>query len=187
MRGWSDSNWNLKVDNWNKRAIRLLSMIDEHMDNRMCGYSIMDLGAGGQHLKKYLRDNIKYYPIDYVKRPFIENVVVRDFNKNEFFEHEVDVMFMSGILEYIIDWKVFINNSCKYCKKFVALAYNTAISNEEEEKTERISRGWISHISKIQLMDCFDYNGFELIELKEPLSGGADYPETYFLFERKRY
>lgn len=49
--------------------------------------SVMDLGSGPEFLKDLLPQDIKYYPVDYLKKT--ENTIIRDFNKGEFFEEKV--------------------------------------------------------------------------------------------------
>ena len=73
--------------------------------------SIMDLGAGHQTLKRKISNNIEYIPCDIYKH--VDSTIIVDFNKGEFYNKKVDVVFCSGIFEYIYDLKQFIKNISK--------------------------------------------------------------------------
>lgn len=105
--------------------INLYSNLNDIMENRIkrmlalgneqCSFkSIMDLGCGEQNLKKYLNDNIKYYPVDVFKRK--NSTIIRDFNKGEFLEVNVDLVFCSGVFEYIEDLDKFVSNISRNAK-----------------------------------------------------------------------
>ena len=73
--------------------------------------SILDLGCGMQTLKNKLPDNIKYIGVDLYKH--VPTTIVMDFNKGEFYNEKVDVIFCSGVFEYIYD----LDNFCKNISK----------------------------------------------------------------------
>lgn len=58
------------------RTKHLSSLIDPQAK------SVMDLGCGEMKLREYLAPEIKYIPVDYVKRS--EETLVCDFNKHQF-------------------------------------------------------------------------------------------------------
>ena len=73
--------------------------------------SVMDLGAGHQTLRRKIPSNIEYIPCDIYKH--VDSNIIVDFNKGEFYNKKVDVVFCSGIFEYIYDLKQFIKNISK--------------------------------------------------------------------------
>ena len=68
--------------------------------------SIIDLGCGLQTLKNKIPQSIQYTGVDLYKH--MESTIQVDFNKGEFYNEEVDIIFCSGIFEYIYDLKTFI-------------------------------------------------------------------------------
>lgn len=134
---------------WEKRIAQMASFITPES-------SIMDLGCGTMLLKLYLKEN-SYYPVDYKKRD--EKTIICDFNKHEFPALTADVAFISGCLEYIIDYKWFIKEVCAHSEK-VILSYCT--TNEFPTIIERINNNWCNHLSNEEIINLFERHNFIL-------------------------
>jgi hypothetical protein len=134
---------------WEDRIRQMAGYIKE-------GESVMDLGCGKMLLKNYLKTN-KYIPVDYTSRG--EDTIIVDFNKKEFPGFYVDICFVSGTLEYVKDYKWFIEKTCKHSKK-VILSYCTT-DNFPDRKT-RITNSWVNHLSEQTLIGLFMKEKFEL-------------------------
>ena len=73
--------------------------------------TVMDLGCGKMWLRDYLHSSNLYIPVDYKNRG--EGTIVCDFTKHQFPEKNADVIFVSGCLEYIADYKCFVQKACR--------------------------------------------------------------------------
>ena len=89
-----------KREGWKKRAEFMASMIPNDIT------SIMDIGCGEGLIKEYLPKNVKYYGVDYCKRD--EETLICDINNESLPDKRVDLYYMAGVIDYIIDVKKFI-------------------------------------------------------------------------------
>ena len=80
---------------WEQRAEDMATLIPKDIK------SVMDLGCGNERLRKYLKKDVKYYGLDYIKRN--EQTIVCDLNEQEIPKINVDVYYMAGLLCYIND------------------------------------------------------------------------------------
>lgn len=116
--------------------------------------SIMDLGAGPEFLREFIPVKCKYYPVDYLKKT--ENTIIRDFNKGEFFEEKVDVIFAEGLLEYIYNLPDFIKKINKYTNCIIA-------TYRFPELYPELNRDiLVNHYSQKELFNIFKKAGFKL-------------------------
>lgn len=60
--------------------------------------SVIDFGAGQMHVRKFLPESVKYYPVDYMSR--CEETIVCNFNKDEFPSQEAEYAVVCGCLEW---------------------------------------------------------------------------------------
>lgn len=140
---------------WEQRARKISKMIDF----TYCR-SVMDLGAGDAFLlKKFLKAEVTYYPVDYIKRN--EAVLVADFNKYEFPQIRVDYIIMSGVLEYLLDWKWFIATAAALCNDII-LTYIPLESNGNI--VYRRSRGWVNNLRLPELIIFMQSKGLTLVD-----------------------
>ena len=93
--------------------------------------SIMDLGCGKQTLRRKLPEHIKYIGVD--QYDHVDSTIVIDFNKGEFYNEKVDVIFCSGIIEYIYDIEQFIKNISKNTNIILG-SYNFLEDGYRDEK-----------------------------------------------------
>lgn len=160
--GWrlNEERSNLKEHAWRERTEAMVSFID--FENVR---SVMDLGAGGQHLRGYIPKGIEYVPVD-IKERFVhgEGTLLANFNNKEFPERNADCMFCAGILEYMEYPQWWISNVCLHCDKEIVISYHCAKIGCDIK--QRYLEGWVNHITENKLKDIFLENGFALIESK---------------------
>lgn len=121
------------------------------------GDSVLDLGCGEMWLKEFMPKDCVYIPVDYRKRK--EDTVVCDFNKNEFPEMKVEVGFISGCFEYIVDYNLFVGKLRKYCDRVIISYVSTEI---QSNLRKRKNNAWRNHLDKNQFLKVFVRNGFNL-------------------------
>lgn len=122
------------------------------------GASVLDLGCGKMWLRELLQDS-EYYPVDYTSRG--NGTIICDFNKDPFPDINCDVSFVSGCLEYVIDYKSFIREIALHTKTCI-ISYCT--TEETPDLKERMSLVWVNHLSKQEIIELFKANGMQLID-----------------------
>lgn len=137
---------------WKHRVCQMAQYIDEK------DKSVLDAGCGTCYLKELLADkDIQYIGCDCVI--LSEGVWQCDFNCYEFTDIKVDVMFVSGSLEYIepADW--FLHKLCEFSNKII-LSYTPLeyMPNSERRK----SFGYCNSYSIQQIKDIMFWEGFRL-------------------------
>lgn len=116
--------------------------------------SLLDLGCGKMHIRRFINDQIKYYGCDYKKRD--EETIVCDLAKGEFPSIHVDTIFMAGVLEYLSNYHEVLKKCSSHCTQFL-LGYSTL---------EALPRGadvHVNHLGRQELIDEMLQNGFELV------------------------
>lgn len=134
------------------RIYQMAQMISEDVK------SVLDLGCGNENLKKHLTEGKKYIPCDYIKHD--DATIVCDLNKDDFPNVEADVIFMSGILEYVCDIEKFVDEACKHAQKEVICSYNAM--EYVWDIVDRKRRGYMSHMTVMQIVDLFQKRGLKL-------------------------
>jgi hypothetical protein len=129
---------------------------------------VLDLGCGRMWLRDYLPPNARYWGCDYVKRD--HNTIVCDFNQREFPAKRVDLMFISGCLEYVQDVDWFLENVARNCSSLI-LSYCTLELNPSP--TVRNSLGWKSHLSLSGLLAKLLSKGFVLSRIMADVDGNV--------------
>ncbi len=124
--------------------------------------TIMDLGCGMQALRNMLSRHQVYIPVDCIARS--DDTIVCDFNKGEFPQQNGDVCLISGCLEYIHNWKCFLNAVARSCTQ-ICLSYATA------ELTRNRNMLWVNSIPEIELIRFVVDCGFELADNNRYLGG----------------
>ena len=139
--------------------------------------SVMDCRSGAMSLKKMISSDIKYYPVDKIKRT--EETILCDFNKGDFPNINVDYIVLSGILEYISNPLGFIRNVCLHSDN-VVIAYNTIDRNDQNfDFAYRLSKGWLTHLTTAQLIMIFQNYGFNVSDTQF-----TENCETYLKFTK---
>lgn len=120
--------------------------------------SVLDLGCGRMSLKKYLCGDIKYIPCDYTKHD--EMTIVCDLNRDVFPNVDIDTLFMSGVLEYIVDIESLVKESCRHTKREIICSFVTLEC--ERDIVVRMRNGWVNHLTITQFIDLFQKRGMKL-------------------------
>ena len=137
---------------WSDRSQKLSEFISDDCT------SILDVGCGEMHIRKYLKKGIKYYGCDYKKRE--EDTLVCDLSIGEFPDVDVCTCFMAGVLEYLQNWKDVLKNMSLHCDQII-MSYST--SEEAEVRDAR----WVNNISEMELIRFLESCGFQLKEKKK--------------------
>ena len=105
-KGWqefeqSDTNaLKRQRQGWKDRARAMSQLIPEDVK------VLMDIGCGEELLKEFLCKDIKYYGLDYCERN--KETIICDINKEKLPDIKVDLYYMAGIIDYVIDIPNFI-------------------------------------------------------------------------------
>jgi hypothetical protein len=93
-------------------------------------HSMLDLGAGMMHAKKFLPESCAYFPVDCEK--LAPEIVVRDFNRYEFPEQTADLVYAVGVLGYVADWRWFLDQMASAVNKGGSLIVSTIILSKRQ-------------------------------------------------------
>lgn len=116
--------------------------------------TLLDLGCGEMHIRKFLKPGIKYYGCDYKKRD--KDTIVCDLSQNEFPQINVDCIFIAGVLEYLVNWYDVLREASKHTDQ-ILMCYSTL-----EAATER-DPIWVNAISSDGIIKLMAQCGFFLI------------------------
>ncbi len=123
------------------------------------GSRVLDLGCGSMALKRFLPGGCTYQPCDLAARD--DRTIVCDFNAGQFpstAAADADVIVMLSLLEYIADVDALFTH-LRHSQCDLVVSYNvTDLSGD----IDRASRGWISHLSLMDLAVLFDRFGFRV-------------------------
>lgn len=147
---------------WKKRIACMARLIDQ--DSK----SVLDLGCGQAWLKDILPAQVEYTGVDYQPREHANNIVC-DFNAGEFPQATADVVFCSGILEYIEDLSAFVNKICAVTDQVILSYCSTDFSHSDLEIRE--SLGWKNHLSSTDITGLFLKSGFALVNTNREIPG----------------
>ena len=130
---------------WDERNQFIASLIPP-------GSSVLDIGSGGQSLKRHLKPGCKYQPCDLVKSS--PDVILCNFNDGLFpnVEEHFDYVVCSGILEYIRDPVRFLDAATSY-GNVVILSYHPFVQGSS--KLSRLDHDWINHMTSEELNGVF--------------------------------
>ena len=120
----------LENELFRKRMVILSSFIDK--DDK----SIIDFGASAEYLRRVINKDVKYFPVDYVKRS--ERTILCDLNKGNFPDLKADVAFMAGFLEYMDDIDSVILKTSKSVRKIIVSYKGAEKFKESLLETEQL-------------------------------------------------
>lgn len=146
-------------ESWKIRIRAMSELIEEEKE-------VMDLGCGKMWLKGYLSDDVKYSGCDYVKRD--DDTIVCDFNQGQFPVNAVELIFVSGCLEYVENVEWFVESISKHCSSLI-ISYCTVELNPDINA--RKSLGWKNHLTLQQLLEILLSNGFALFRIISTIDG----------------
>ena len=139
--------------------------------------SVADYGAGQMYLKRFLRQGVAYYPVDYLKR--FKETIVCDLNTGDFPDLEVDVSVLNGVLEFLTTAETVLAHACGKSRKKVILSYMTV--NRFPNREARRASGYISDLTEEKIIQILEECSFYLVK-KEP--DPLDPTDTIYLFFR---
>jgi hypothetical protein len=137
--------------------------------------SVVDLGCGEMWLKCFLEPSNKYTGVDYRKRD--ENTIICDFNKGMYPNINADVYFISGCLEYVVNYESLIDNISNYCRMCI-LSY--CCIEDFPDMILRRKRAWVNDLGKLQLINIFASKGMELTNEAKTLTNNS-----IFIFRKR--
>lgn len=152
----NENTWKIDFEYLKEFEYRIDNMISLLNLNKV--NSIMDLGAGHQTLRRKIPSDIEYIPCDIYKH--VDSTIIVDFNKGEFYNKKVDVVFCSGIFEYIYDLKQFIKNISKNTNILIG-------SYHFKDDVENRSDIWVNSYSMIDFFKIWHDLGFNCVFLEE--------------------
>ncbi len=138
---------------WKKRIYVMAQYINKSEK------SVLDLGCGEMWLKSFLEANVEYFGCDYIQRD--STTIVCDFNKHEFPSLRVDICFISGLLEYLVDLEWFFEKVSQTSKSII-ISYCTIEYYSNIKLREK--RGWKNHLSSFELILLITNKGYILTE-----------------------
>lgn len=147
---WKQKKW--LFDDWNERTKIMAQWIKPNS-------RVLEFGAAKLALKQFLPEGVIYTPSDIVDRG--EGTLVCDLNTNiPEFKHQ-DVIFFSGVLEYIYDVPKLIANLSHKTNRFI-ISYGT-FDMFISLKHRKIN-GWVNAYTNDEILDIFKNNNFKLIK-----------------------
>ena len=160
-------------ESWKRRIKEMAQLIPEN------ARSVLDVGCGRSWLREFIDQDLEYYGVDYKKRD--SHTLVCDLNSRQFPNIKVDVVFCSGILEYIeeenLDW---FFERIKEASPILLLSYCTLDLNSDFRS--RVSMCWKNHFYRSDLVRYVEQLGFSLLwESEQPIDGNH-----VFKFHRKK-
>jgi hypothetical protein len=140
-------------DEWDERTALMAGMISPDT-------TILEFGAGKEHLRQCLPQGCAYQPSDIVART--NETLVCDLNQTFLtLDRKWDVIVFSGVLEYIHDIPKLLKNvraSCDTC----ILSY--APTDCLECMTTRMRSGWVNHLSRESFETMLKNANFDILE-----------------------
>jgi len=147
---WKQKKW--LFDDWNERT----KIMAQHIDPNS---NVLEFGAAKLALKQFLPEDVIYTPSDIVDRG--EGTLVCDLNQETPDVKPQDVIFFSGVLEYIYDVPNLIENLSGKTSRFI-ISYGT-FDEFSSEKHRKIN-GWVNAYTNKEILDIFINNNFKLTE-----------------------
>ncbi len=147
---WKQKKW--LFDDWNERTKIMAQWISPNT-------SVLEFGAAKLALKQFLPQGVTYTPSDIVDRG--EGTMVCDLNKNIPDFKFQDIIFFSGVLEYIYDLPKLVTSLSNKTNRFI-ISYGTfdAFNSLENRKIN----GWVNAHTNDEILVIFKNNNFKLIE-----------------------
>lgn len=125
--------------------------------------SVVDYGAGRMYLQEYLAPDVKYFPVDYIRRN--EQTILCDLNSGEFPDIQSDAAICSGVLEFIYTTEQLLIHVCEHTSKTIILSYMGV--DAFPDINGRRASAYVSDLSEGQIVNLMESRGFRL-EKKVP-------------------
>lgn len=157
-------------ETWKERIRFMAAYLDE-------GKVVADLGCGKQWLREFLPQNCEYLPVDYTERS--NDTMVCDFNEYEFPNIYVDVVFVSGLLEYIKDINWFVEQVANHAHEKIVLSYCSWDGTAKAFRARK-RNNWINELTIDEIPSRFLVHGFVLDSIAN------NSRNDIFIFRRKQ-
>lgn len=139
--------------------------------------SVVDYGAGQMYVKAFLKPQVKYYPIDYMKR--FEETIVYDLNTGNFPDIEAEVSVLNGVLEFLTTAKALMEYVTGKTSRQIIVSYMTL--DRFSDIGARRASGYVSDLTEQQIINAFSAGGFVL---RKKIPDPLDSTDTIYLFEK---
>lgn len=139
--------------------------------------SVIDYGAGQMYVRTFLKPQVKYYPIDYMKR--FEETIVCDLNTGKFPEFCTDVAVLNGVLEFLTSAEELMRHVCEKTKRQIILSY--MVLDDFSDIGARRASGYVSDLTEEKIIRAITEGGFRLVKKDADPLNAAD---RIYLFER---
>lgn len=178
-KGWqefeqSDTNaLKRQRQGWKDRARAMSQLIPEDVK------VLMDIGCGEELLKEFLCKDIKYYGLDYCERN--KETIICDINKEKLPDIKVDLYYMAGIIDYVIDIPNFIKQLSRAKYVVMSKTRNERFIRLDDKVMDSgyMNYGISSYYCSNLITDMFEI-GFVCRKMQWNYKQGDEY---YFLFE----
>lgn len=114
---------------WERRAAFAAKFIEP-------GSSVLDLGCGQMHLRKYLSDGCTYTPSDL--RAWTDEVIICDLDAGQFPDGYFDVITLLGVLGFVKDTEGTLEKARKHAKRLVVTFMHPNLFNFRKRLPERV-------------------------------------------------
>lgn len=141
-----------KTESWAIRAQRAASMLGGVS-------SVVDVGCGMMTLEQYLPGNVRYVPVDVVRRD--ARTFVIDLNEEELPDFGTDCIVGLGLLEYLFDVPSILRRMASVYEMAV-LSYNPL--DYMPNVSERTRHAWVNHYTEADLESLFGLSGLQIHE-----------------------
>lgn len=169
---WSDLDDNIDWDLMRFRVEMFSEWITEDIR------SVADYGAGKMFLQEYLAPDVKYFPIDYIRRN--EQTILCDLNVGDFPKIQADATVCSGVLEFICTAEKLLEHVCDNTSKIVILSYLTI--DRFPDISGRRASAYISDLSDKQIVDLMLEKDFVLAKkIPDPINNAC----TVYMFKQR--
>lgn len=162
-------NW-VSIERFNESWRDRIKFMAQFIEDNDC--SVTDMGCGPMWLKNEISVDIKYTGVDYKDRGV--GTIICDFNLYQFPHITTDVFFVSGCMEYIVNWKWFIKEISNHGRKCI-ISY-CCLENVKNIKTRK-KNAWVNSISTNEIIEEFNKNNMKLIKVEN-----FDSNNTVFIF-----
>lgn len=178
-KGWqefeqSDTNaLKRQRQGWKDRARAMSQLIPEDVK------VLMDIGCGEELLKEFLCKDIKYYGLDYCERN--KETIICDINKEKLPDIKVDLYYMAGIIDYVIDIPNFIKQLSRAKYVVMSKTRNERFIRLDDKVMDSgyMNYGISSYYCSNLITDMFEI-GFVCRKMQRNYKQRDEY---YFLFE----
>jgi hypothetical protein len=130
--------------------------------------SVADIGCGLMTLEQHLGPDVRYIPVDVVRRD--ERTLVCDLNAGPLPVLGAEAAACLGIIEYLFDADALLWNLRRQCAACV-VSYNPLEVDAKREPAPRRAHGWVNDFSASELEALFTAAGWAVEGVRETDGG----------------